>query len=142
MKKNLQPLVKNTIETKHVSVKGKNDFSSSVTSPISEPSNIKNIEPIIKKDKDKDEEQADLPKVSVNDQRKKANRTQKMSDDVILKIDILKPFLKELEDMDSNIKPTINDMVDLLLENYVHTKLTTKQLEAYQSMYKMRFDQL
>lgn len=134
MKKDIKPVI-NTINTKSVEVKGKNDFSSSLKS-----SPNKTIAPIIINEQTKN-----IPKVikqPPEDTRKKATKTQKMSADVILKIDILKPFLKELDEVDGHIKPTINDMVDLLLDNYIHTKLTTKQLEAYTSMYKIRYEQI
>lgn len=133
--KEIKPLVNtSSLDTRKVTIQGSNDFSNDFQN-----TSTKEIAPIIKKS----EFSTQAPKVTTqNDSRKKANKTQKMSDDVILKIDILKPFLKELEDVDKKVKPTVNDMINLLLDNYIHTKLTTKELEAYQSIYKIRYEQL
>ncbi len=133
--KEIKPLVNtSSLDTRKVTIQGSNDFSNDFQN-----TSTKEIAPIIKKS----EFSTQASKVTTqNDSRKKANKTQKMSDDVILKIDILKPFLKELEDVDTKVKPTVNDMINLLLDNYIHTKLTTKELEAYQSIYKIRYDQL
>ena len=49
--------------------------------------------------------------------------TQKISPSVNLKINTLKPFLGDLEDMPK----ATNDILNLLLDNYVNTKLSTRQ---------------
>lgn len=137
MSKDIKPLVTTSnLDTRKVKIKGTNDFSSEIK--FNDNQKKRDIKPLIKKQVSTYNEDKNF----FENTKKKANRTQKMSDDVILKIDILKPFLKELEDIDKQIKPTINDMVDLLLDNYIQTKLTTKQVEAYQSMYKIRYEQI
>lgn len=61
------------------------------------------------------------------------SKTAKISPAVLLKLNTLKPFIKNLEDMD---KASINKIIDILLESYVNTKLNFRQSEGYKSMYK------
>ena len=44
----------------------------------------------------------------------------------------LKPFLGKLENMP---KATINEIIDLIVDSYVNARLTTRQQEAFNSMY-------
>lgn len=37
---------------------------------------------------------------------------------------------------------TYNDIVDMLVDNYVQTKLTTRQNEAYKAIYTSQFEML
>ena len=57
------------------------------------------------------------------DRRYKAAMAQKISPSVNLKIKTLKPFLGDLEDMPK----ATNDILNLLLDNYVNTKFSTRQ---------------
>lgn len=77
--------------------------------------------------------------ISKEDPRLKASKTQKTSPSTNLKINTLKPFLKETESMNT---ATYNDIVDMLVDNYVQTKLTTRQNEAYKAIYSSQFDML
>ncbi|GAA0478125.1 hypothetical protein IRB23SM22_17420 [Alkalibacterium sp. s-m-22] len=77
--------------------------------------------------------------ISKEDPRLKASKTQKTSPSTNLKINTLKPFLKETESMNT---ATYNDIVDMLVDNYVQTKLTTRQSEAYKAIYSSQFDML
>ena len=67
----------------------------------------------------------------------KAVKTAKLSQDVLLRLNTLRPFIEELEKKE---KSTINDMVQLLVENYVNTRLTNRQREGYNQMYQHLFD--
>ncbi|EPI03327.1 hypothetical protein D920_00301 [Enterococcus faecalis 13-SD-W-01] len=51
----------------------------------------------------------------------------------------LKPFLGELENMP---KATINEIVDLVIDSYVTTRLSTKQQEAFKAMYETQLNML
>lgn len=73
------------------------------------------------------------------DPRLKATMTQKISPAVNLKINTLKPFLGELENMP---KATVNEIIDLLIDNYTGARLTTRQQEAFKSMYEMQYDMI
>jgi len=37
---------------------------------------------------------------------------------------------------------TYNDIVDMLVDNYVQNKLTTRQSEAFKAIYSSQFDML
>ena len=78
-------------------------------------------------------------KPSTVDRRYKATMTQKISPSVNLKINTLKPFLGDLENMP---KATVNDILNLLLDNYVNTKFSTRQQEAFNSMYNTQIELL
>lgn len=115
-----------TLNDKAVSINGINDFDR-------KPSNFSSqttSKPIITK------------KNTEVDLRKKATKTQKMSPDVILKLETLKPYLKEQEELGFDGKVTVNDLVDLLIDNYLNTKLTTRQHEGYKAMYENLFRML
>ncbi|PGE37449.1 hypothetical protein, partial [Bacillus cereus] len=96
---------------KGVQIKGTNDFGRN-----SEPVKKQVIKPIINKGKVTDPEKPD--------QRLVPSKTAKISPAVLLKLNTLKPFIKEQESMD---KASINSIIDMLLESYVNTKLTTRQ---------------
>ena len=49
----------------------------------------------------------------------------------------LKPFIEELENEE---KPTTNDMIRMLVDNYSNTRLTNRQREGYNQMYQHLFD--
>lgn len=65
-----------------------------------------------------------------------------MSPDVILKLETLKPYLKEQEELGFEGKVTVNDLVNLLIDNYLNTKLTTRQHEGYKAMYENLYKML
>lgn len=65
-----------------------------------------------------------------------------MSPDVILKLNTLKPYIKDLEEMSSDGNPSINDIVNMLLDNYINTKLSTRQLHGYKAVYQNLFEHL
>ncbi|MGH0601193.1 hypothetical protein [Bacillus mycoides] len=67
------------------------------------------------------------------DQRLVPSKTAKISPAVLLKLNTLKPFIQEQEGMD---KTSINNIVDMLVENYVDTYLANRHSKAYKDMYK------
>lgn len=67
----------------------------------------------------------------------KATKTAKLSLDVLLRLNTLKPFIEELENEE---KSTINDLIRMLVENYTNTRLTTRQREGYNQMYQHLFN--
>lgn len=73
------------------------------------------------------------------DLRLKASKTQKVSPSTNLKVNTLKPFLKETESMNT---ATFNEIIDMLVDNYIQTKLTTRQNEAYRAIYKSQYEML
>ncbi|SJN25864.1 hypothetical protein FM115_03515 [Marinilactibacillus psychrotolerans 42ea] len=116
---------KSTLQNKQVSIKGSDSFG-----------RIDTKESTDKKGKASgNNEIAD----SKNDPRLKASKTQKFSPNTTLKINTLKPFLKETESMNT---ATFNDIVDMLVDNYIQNKLTTRQNEAYKAIYKSQYDML
>ncbi|MFT4139836.1 MAG: hypothetical protein QM671_12685 [Bacillus sp. (in: firmicutes)] len=114
----------NTLIEKHVEVKGTNSFSRN-----SSPATNKVAEPNIKYKQ---------PKIS-SDSRLIPTKTAKMSPSVLLKINTLKPFIKDSENMD---KASVNNIIELLIENYVNTKLTVRQAEGYKGIYLHLFEML
>lgn len=127
----LEPIIKrnkkSSLQSKSVDIKGSNSFgrNDDFKRPESNASKRK-----IEKAKETS------AKV---DFRLKASKTQKTSPSTTLKINTLRPFLKETEGMNAG---TFNDIVDMLLDNYVQTKLTTRQNEAFQAIFKSQYDML
>lgn len=126
MDKNFKPLINNknssTLQEKKVSIQGNSDFSRfDVNTDVSILSNINELN----------------SKSNTEDKRLKATMTQKISPLVNLKINTLKPFLGDLEDMP---KATVNEIVDILIDSYVGVRLTTRQQEAFKSMLDMQFE--
>ncbi|MES1052755.1 hypothetical protein FOA24_27060 [Bacillus thuringiensis] len=116
----------NTLNDKDVQIKGTNDFGRN-----SEPVKKQVIKPIINKGK--------VIAPEKPDQRLVPSKTAKISPAVQLKLNTLKPFIKEQENMD---KASINSIIDMLLESYVNTKLTTRQSEGYKEIYKQLYEML
>ncbi|KAA1803600.1 hypothetical protein FXB61_005714 [Bacillus cereus] len=116
----------NTLNDKDVQIKGTNDFGRN-----SEPVKKQVIKPIINKGK--------VVALEKPDQRLIPSKTAKISPAVQLKLNTLKPFIKEQENMD---KASINSIIDMLLESYVNTKLTTRQSEGYKEIYKQLYEML
>lgn len=128
------------LDEKHVEIKGANSFGRSSNNPSTKPDAPiettppkASIEPTATPDI-RNKQQKERP-----DPRLTANKTAKMSPDVLLKINTLKPFIKESEGID---KTSFNSIIDLLIENYVNTNLTIRQSEGYKQVYKQLFETL
>ncbi|WP_144641476.1 hypothetical protein [Bacillus cereus] len=125
-----QPIIsqpnKNTLHNKQVEIKGTNDFGRNNTS-----GKKKSIEPIIMNEK--------TPIVEKIDFRLVPTKTAKISPAVLLKLNTLKPFIKEQESME---KTSINNIIDMLIESYIHTKLSPRQSEGYKGMYTHLYEML
>ncbi|EPH69519.1 hypothetical protein D929_02509 [Enterococcus faecalis 02-MB-P-10] len=135
MSNSFEPIIKtkkkkSSLEEKHVSVKGNDNFSRDTTNNLAT-----RLTPVPKKTST---DNSDI-KPSTIDRRYKATMTQKISPSVNLKINTLKPFLGDLENMP---KATVNDILNLLLDNYVNTKFSTRQQEAFNSMYNTQIELL
>lgn len=132
MSKNFEPLIKknkNSLLEKNVSIKGTHEFDRTPIRPIITPAK-KSIETEAKNE-------ADQKKKTVPDNFFKATKTAKLSPDVLLRLNTLKPFIEDLEETE---KSTINDMMQMLIECYVNTRLTTRQREGYNQMYENLFN--
>ncbi|AFO45858.1 TPA: hypothetical protein I0H52_RS12925 [Enterococcus faecalis] len=134
MDNTFEPIIKNkkkksSLEEKHVAVKGNDDFSREASNHIVNSTKISN---------NLESANREIKQNSV-DNRYKATMTQKISPSVNLKINTLKPFLGDLENMP---KATVNDILNLLLDNYVNTKFSTRQQEAFNSMYNTQLELL
>lgn len=127
---NMKPKKNTSLTQKKVDIKGKTDFSRNNTDQNKTSDNIKKI----------DTNNVSSIKDSVlSDRRFKATLTQKVSPAVNLKMNTLKPFLGELENMP---KATINEIIDLVIDSYVNTRLTTRQQEAFKSMFETQLNML
>ena len=135
MSNSFEPIIKtkkkkSSLEENHVSVKGNDNFSRDTTNNFAtKPISVS---------KKTITDNSDV-KPSTVDRRYKATMTQKISPSVNLKINTLKPFLGDLENMP---KATVNDILNLLLDNYVNTKFSTRQQEAFNSMYNTQIELL
>ena len=135
MSNSFEPIIKtkkkkSSLEEKHVSVKGNDNFSRDTTNNFAtKPISVS---------KKTITDNSDV-KPSTVDRRYKATMTQKISPSVNLKINTLKPFLGDLENMP---KATVNDILNILLDNYVNTKFSTRQQEAFNSMYNTQIELL
>lgn len=135
MSKGFEPLIirkqKSSLQDKSVKIKGTNDFGRTPTRSIEDTRNSE-LKPIITEPK---KEEANTTEVS--DSFFKATKTAKISPDVLLRLNTLKPFIEELENEE---KSTINDMIRMLVDNYSNTRLTNRQREGYNQMYQHLFD--
>lgn len=125
MSKSFEPLIikkpNNSLLEKNVRIKGTNDFDRAPIHSVDMPP-----KEIIKPEEKK-----------IPDNFFKATKTAKLSPDVLLRLNTLKPFIKELEETD---KSTINDMMEMLIDSYVNARLTNRQREGYNQMYNNLFE--
>lgn len=77
--------------------------------------------------------------IETPDQRLVPSKTAKISPAVLLKLNTLKPFIKEQEGMD---KTSINNIIDMLVEHYVDSQLVNRHSKAYKDMYKRLYETL
>lgn len=119
-KNDLKPLIKTTtLRDKEVNVKDTMKFER--TTGFQPPQKPQPPEPVKEDEKTR---------------RQKAMKTQKMSLDVMLKLDILDPFLRAAENIDHDRKISINDKIDLLISSYINSRLSTRQLEGFKAIYE------
>ncbi|EMF0063331.1 MULTISPECIES: hypothetical protein [Enterococcus] len=118
---------KSSLNSKKVAVRGKTDFGRTSSNL---PESKITSDPQSKRSPNK---------ASGKDKRFAATLTQKVSPSVNLKMNTLKPFLGELENMP---KATINEIVDLVIDSYVTTRLSTRQQEAFKAMYETQLNML
>ena len=135
MSKGFEPLIirkqKSSLQDKSVKIKGTNDFGRTPTRSIEDTRNSE-LKPIITEPKKEEANTNDMPESFF-----KATKTAKISPDVLLRLNTLKPFIEELENEE---KSTINDMIRMLVDNYSNTRLTNRQREGYNQMYQHLFD--
>ncbi|HED9430959.1 MULTISPECIES: hypothetical protein [Bacilli] len=132
MSENFKPIISNkkkksSLQSKKVEIQGKTAFGRTSSNA---PKN--NLEPLLIK-------KEITAKPIEKDKRFLATLTQKVSPSVNLKMNTLKPFLGELENMP---KATINEIVDLVIDSYVNTRLSTRQQEAFKAMYDTQLKML
>lgn len=77
--------------------------------------------------------------IQTPDQRLVPSKTAKISPAVLLKLNTLKPFIKEQEGIE---KTSINNIIDMLVESFVDTHLANRHSEAYKDMYKRLYETL
>lgn len=135
MSKGFEPLIikkqKSSLQDKSVKIKGTNDFGRTPTRSIEDTRNSE-LKPIIVDPKKEEANTKEVPESFF-----KATKTAKISPDVLLRLNTLKPFIEELENEE---KSTINDMIRMLVDNYSNTRLTNRQREGYNQMYQHLFD--
>lgn len=74
------------------------------------------------------------------ERRQTTMKTQKMSLDVLLKLEILDPFFRSTEDITDDRKLSINDKIELLINSYTKSRLSARQFEGYQAIYDTYLD--
>ena len=135
MSKGFEPLIirkqKNSLQDKSVKIKGTNDFGRTPARSIEDTRN-RELKPFTAEPKKEEANTTEVP-----DSFFKATKTAKISPDVLLRLNTLKPFIEELENEE---KSTINDMIRMLVDNYSNTRLTNRQREGYNQMYQHLFD--
>ncbi|MFW5442525.1 hypothetical protein ACN7OV_09135 [Aerococcus urinaeequi] len=135
MSKEFEPLItrkqKSSLHERPVNIKGTNDFGRTPTRAI-EGTKKGELKPLIVEETAKEANKKEVP-----DSFFRATKTAKISPDVLLRLNTLRPFIEELENEE---KSTINDMVRMLVENYTNTRLTNRQREGYNQMYEHLFD--
>lgn len=118
---------KSTLTPKNVNVVGNQQFDFDLPT-----SNRKTAEGPVTEMPAKEPEQIDTWKT-------KATMTAKLSPATNLKISNLKPFMREIED--GSIE-NVNDILNMLVDNYVNTRLTNRQQQAFATMFDLQFDLL
>lgn len=135
MSREFEPLItrkqKSSLHERPVKIKGTNDFGRTPTHAI-EGTKKGELKPLIVEETAKEANKKKVP-----DSFFRATKTAKISPDVLLRLNTLRPFIEELENEE---KSTINDMVRMLVENYTNTRLTNRQREGYNQMYEHLFD--
>lgn len=134
-KKEFEPLIKSTprstLKDKEVTIKDTMNFERrSVVSPAVAQQT----------QSEKEEEAKKIDREAEIERRQRTMKTQKMSLDVLLKLDILDPFLRSTEAIEHDGKLSINDKIELLIESYVHSRLSRRQLEGYEAIYDTYLD--
>ncbi|KAF1294170.1 hypothetical protein [Candidatus Enterococcus leclercqii] len=124
------PISSSTLQSREVNISGSNDFTRKSANQMPDEKSSSGNLASNKKDLSKDQNA---------DPRFKATTTQKLSPAVNLKISTLRPFLGEVEGLQ---KGTVNEIINLLVDNYVNTKISTRQQEAFNSMYQTQLDLL
>lgn len=134
MSKKFEPLItrkkKSSLHERPVKIKGTNDFGRTPTRSIEDTKDGELKRLTVEKAEEANQKE-------VPDTFFKATKTAKISPDVLLRLNTLRPFIEELENEE---KSTINDMVRMLVENYTNTRLTNRQREGYNQMYEHLFD--
>lgn len=118
----IKPVASSTLRDKQVEIKDTMNFERTQVEI-----------PVVKKEEEKQRKSAVEEKLQ---KRKTTMKTQKMSLDVLTKLDILEPFMRGAEMMEDQKKLSINDKIDILLESYIHAKLTSRQLEGFNAIYQ------
>ena len=135
MSKEFEPLItrkqKSSLHERPVKIKGTNDFGRAPTRAI-EGTKKGELKPLIVEETAKEANKKEVP-----DSFFRATKTAKISPDVLLRLNTLRPFIEELENEE---KSTINDMVRMLVETCTNTRLTNRQREGYNQMYEHLFD--
>lgn len=120
MPNNFKPIIKkknkSSLNSKEVDIEGQKDFGRGYNEHINNIIKSANNNKSIEKD----------PFFS-------ATLTQKISPSVNLKINTLKPFLDNIENM---YRPTINEVINLVIDNYLETKLSSRQKEIFTILYE------
>ena len=136
MNTKIEPLIihknKSSLQEKSVNIKGTNDFGRIPTQSKVEETKKVDLKPLVSTKEKKEPKTEDRTGDFF-----KATKTAKLSPDVLLRLNTLKPFIEELENEE---KSTINDLIRMLVENYTNTRLTTRQREGYNQMYQHLFD--
>ncbi len=127
---NLKPIIqksKSSLQQKNVEVRGTHDFGRlRVPQPDQNgKQEEENVQPI----RESEKEVKKIP-----DDFYKATKSAKMSADVLLKINTLKPFLKELEEEEKS--SSVNDIMDILINSYVSNRMSSRQREGFNKMYQ------
>lgn len=127
---NIKPIIqkpKSSLQQKNVEVRGTHDFGRMRVPQSAQ--NVKqekeNVQPI----KEPEKEAKKIP-----DDFYKATKSAKMSADVLLKINTLKPFLKELEEEEKS--SSVNEIMDLLINSYVNNRMSSRQRDGFNKMYQ------
>ena len=124
---------KSTLKDKKVAIDGNNSFGREEVNPLFLPKEKKSVSPKLSSSmtETKGYKVVASSPVGKTDFRYKATLTQRVSPEVNLKVQMLRPFLESLNQLDN---ATFNNLVSVLIDYYADHELIPRQRRAFHQM--------
>lgn len=132
---------KSTLKNKKVVIEGNDSFGREETKPVPLPQVPKSVSPNPPSRTSKSINRKSVaPKpTDKSDFHYKSTLTQRISPEVNLKMQMLRPFLESLDKLDN---ATFNNLVSVLIDYYADHELISRQRKAFHSMVETQLPML
>lgn len=132
---------KSTLKDKKVAIEGNDSFGREEVKPLPLPKTKKSVSPNSpsRTPKSINRKLAAPKPTDKTDSRYKATLTQRISPEVNLKVQMLRPFLESLDKLDN---ATFNNLVSALIDYYADHELISRQRKAFHSMVETQLSML